>query len=120
MTPIEVSALEVDGKPFCTDESDWQETTCCLQVNVKLGGANSRVQGPLAMPAHMRVKPYMIMGADVHHPPPADDVSPSIAAVVGSWDSWHKVQHLRQSAGVCCMNMERFCMLIFVVIRKLD
>jgi eukaryotic translation initiation factor 2C len=57
-----------------------------LKVNVKLGGANSRVQGPLAMPAHMRAKPFMIMGADVHHPPPADDVSPSIAAVVGSWD----------------------------------
>lgn len=57
-----------------------------LKVNIKLGGMNQKLQKPPQMPSHMKGRPVMVMGADVHHPPPADETSPSIAAVVGSFD----------------------------------
>lgn len=55
-------------------------------MNVKLGGSNAKLDRTLCLPAAMQKKPFMLMGADVHHPPPSDETSPSIAAVVGSYD----------------------------------
>lgn len=55
----------------------------CLKLNAKLGAANfvlqndlSSIWGPLCM----------VMGADVHHPPAGNAVSPSIACVVASFE----------------------------------
>lgn len=68
----------------------WRSTKLCvvsnLQINVKLGGCNVKLSAPPPLPEHMRSKPIMVMGADVHHPPPNNTKSPSIAGVVGSYD----------------------------------
>eukprot|EP00124_Ichthyophonus_hoferi_P000426 Ihof_evm19s15 gene=Ihof_evmTU19s15 len=53
------------------------------KINVKLGGTNT--QTDTDMPGFDKI-PTMVIGADVHHPPPADHSRPSIAALVGSYD----------------------------------
>eukprot|EP01101_Sappina_pedata_P009904 TRINITY_DN6111_c0_g1_i1.p1 TRINITY_DN6111_c0_g1~~TRINITY_DN6111_c0_g1_i1.p1 ORF type:complete len:597 (-),score=157.57 TRINITY_DN6111_c0_g1_i1:29-1636(-) len=56
-----------------------------LKINIKLGGTNVVLQNPGFTPKNM-MKKMLILGADVHHPPPADKTRPSVAAVVGSID----------------------------------
>ncbi|KAG0302521.1 hypothetical protein BGZ98_007426 [Dissophora globulifera] len=57
----------------------------CLKINVKLGGMNSHLaKGMLPI---LAAKPTILFGADVSHPPPGDDVRPSIASLVGSMDA---------------------------------
>ncbi|CAA6667391.1 unnamed protein product [Spirodela intermedia] len=60
-----------------------------LKINAKLGGCNMELSSPL----HRQLprvfsgeEPAIFMGADVTHPHPLDDTSPSVAAVVGSLD----------------------------------
>jgi len=55
-----------------------------LKINTKLGGVNSYI-GKGSRPRILD-KPVIFFGADVTHPSPGDDQSPSIAAVVGSID----------------------------------
>ncbi|KAF6146533.1 hypothetical protein GIB67_008819 [Kingdonia uniflora] len=62
-----------------------------LKINVKVGGRNT----VLADALYKRIplvsdKATIIFGADVTHPPPGEDSSPSIAAVVASQD-WPEV-----------------------------
>lgn len=56
-----------------------------LKVNVKLGGRNTIVNGPLPKASDI---PTIIFGADVTHPSPSDKSQPSIAAVVASMDRY--------------------------------
>ncbi|KAJ3670135.1 hypothetical protein LUZ60_010459 [Juncus effusus] len=62
-----------------------------LKINVKVGGTNTLLEstlggaGPSNNP-YLTDKPTIIFGADVTHPPPGEDSSPSIAAVVASMD----------------------------------
>ena len=58
-----------------------------LKVNPKLGGTNVALLDGGSMPSIFRNKSLMIVGADVNHPAPADKISPSIAALVGSYDN---------------------------------
>ncbi|KAB7506196.1 Protein argonaute-2 [Armadillidium nasatum] len=61
-----------------------------LKINAKIGGVNTIVT---AIPQRVTGlidfrEPFMILGADVNHPPAGGDSSiPSIAAVVGSYDT---------------------------------
>ncbi|XP_045601550.2 protein argonaute-2 [Procambarus clarkii] len=55
-----------------------------LKINAKIGGINSIIS-PQNAPMILR-KPAMIMGADVNHPAAGDAESPSLAAVVASFD----------------------------------
>lgn len=57
----------------------------CLKINAKLGGTTSVIDKGIRSPILKR--PVVIFGADVTHPAPADETSPSIAAVVASMDS---------------------------------
>ncbi|KAJ3678657.1 hypothetical protein LUZ60_002460 [Juncus effusus] len=57
-----------------------------LKINVKVGGRNTVVKDPRRMMPIIGQKPTIIFGADVTHPNPGDDSSPSIAAVVASRD----------------------------------
>ncbi|KAI8602860.1 Piwi domain-containing protein [Dissophora ornata] len=57
----------------------------CLKMNVKLGGMNSHLS-PTAIP-FLSQKPTILLGADVSHPGPGDQVRPSIASLVGSMDA---------------------------------
>ncbi|KAF9112449.1 Eukaryotic translation initiation factor 2C [Mortierella sp. AM989] len=56
----------------------------CLKINVKLGGMNSQL-APGMIP-FCTTKPSIIIGGDVSHPQPGDNIRPSIAALVGSMD----------------------------------
>ncbi|KAG0048957.1 Eukaryotic translation initiation factor 2C [Gryganskiella cystojenkinii] len=57
----------------------------CLKINVKLGGMNSFLS-PQQTP-FLTLKPTILFGADVSHPPPGDTTRPSIASLVGSMDA---------------------------------
>ncbi|KAK6116445.1 hypothetical protein DH2020_049907 [Rehmannia glutinosa] len=66
-----------------------------LKINVKIGGCTVALYNslPLQMPRIFRQDhPVIFMGADVTHPHPLDDFSPSVAAVVGSvnWPAANK------------------------------
>ena len=59
-----------------------------LKVNPKLGGTNVALLDNQSLPSIFRDRSgLMIIGADVNHPAPADRISPSIAALVGSSDN---------------------------------
>ncbi|KAG9133575.1 hypothetical protein Leryth_016526 [Lithospermum erythrorhizon] len=62
-----------------------------LKINVKVGGRNTVLRDALSyrMPI-VGEEPTIIFGADVTHPHPGEDSSPSIAAVVASQD-WPEV-----------------------------
>ncbi|CAG8607707.1 12234_t:CDS:10, partial [Ambispora gerdemannii] len=57
----------------------------CLKMNVKLGGMNSYLL-PEQIP-FIAERPTILMGADVTHPGPGDNVRPSIAALCASMDA---------------------------------
>ena len=66
-----------------------------LKINAKVGGCTVALYDSLSsqIPRLLRPdEPVIFMGADVTHPHPLDDFSPSIAAVVGSmnWPSANK------------------------------
>nr|XP_009411077.2 PREDICTED: protein argonaute 7 isoform X2 [Musa acuminata subsp. malaccensis] len=66
-----------------------------LKINAKLGGCNVVLYNtlPCQLPRIFSDdEPAIFMGADVTHPHPLDDVSPSVAAVVGSmnWPAANK------------------------------
>lgn len=53
-----------------------------LKINVKVGGRNTFLVDALSSSIPLfRDKPTIIFGADVTHPHPGEDSSPSIAAV---------------------------------------
>ncbi|XP_077252769.1 protein argonaute MEL1-like [Tasmannia lanceolata] len=66
-----------------------------LKINVKVGGRNTVLVDALSgrLP-HVTDLPTIIFGADVTHPQPGEDSSPSIAAVVASMD-WPEVTKYR-------------------------
>ncbi|KAI4383767.1 hypothetical protein MLD38_009569 [Melastoma candidum] len=66
-----------------------------LKINVKVGGRNSVLEEAIqrTIPFY-RERATIIFGADVTHPQPGDDESPSIAAVVASMD-WPQVTTYR-------------------------
>lgn len=57
----------------------------CQKINAKTGGVNNSLT-PGETPPILR-KPVIIIGADVTHPGPSQDIKPSIAAAVGSLDA---------------------------------
>ncbi|KAL6505629.1 Protein argonaute 7 [Orobanche hederae] len=66
-----------------------------LKINVKMGGCTVALYNslPSQIPRIFRHgEPVIFMGADVTHPHPSDDSSPSVAAVVGSvnWPAANK------------------------------
>ncbi|KAL8550273.1 hypothetical protein ACS0TY_008915 [Phlomoides rotata] len=66
-----------------------------LKINAKVGGSTVALYSslPSQMPRLFRQdEPVIFMGADVTHPHPLDDYSPSVAAVVGSvnWPAANK------------------------------
>ncbi|KAI9076228.1 hypothetical protein K1719_041801 [Acacia pycnantha] len=66
-----------------------------LKINVKVGGSNTVLMDAVhrRIP-HVSDRPTIIFGADVTHPSPGEDSSPSIAAVVASMD-WPEVTKYR-------------------------
>ncbi|PIA63984.1 hypothetical protein AQUCO_00201350v1 [Aquilegia coerulea] len=75
-----------------------------LKINVKVGGRNTVLLDALSrrMPV-VSDEPTIIFGADVTHPHPGEDSSPSIAAVVASQD-WPEVT---KYAGLVCAQAHR-------------
>ncbi|XP_022883562.1 protein argonaute 5-like isoform X2 [Olea europaea var. sylvestris] len=66
-----------------------------LKINVKVGGRNTVLeQAVLKRIPYLTDRPTIIFGADVTHPQPGEDSSPSIAAVVASMD-WPEVTKFR-------------------------
>ncbi|MBA0692566.1 hypothetical protein Goari_010117 [Gossypium aridum] len=66
-----------------------------LKINAKVGGCTVALYNslPSQIPRLLRLdEPVIFMGADVTHPHPLDDFSPSVAAVVGSmnWPAANK------------------------------
>lgn len=66
-----------------------------LKINAKVGGCTVALYNslPLQIPRLFHIdEPVIFMGADVTHPHPLDDFSPSVAAVVGSmnWPTANK------------------------------
>ncbi|XP_047321840.1 protein argonaute 7 [Impatiens glandulifera] len=66
-----------------------------LKINAKVGGCTVSLHNPFTaqVPRIFGVdEPVIFMGADVTHPHPLDDFSPSVAAIVGSinWPSANK------------------------------
>ncbi|KAG8383067.1 hypothetical protein BUALT_Bualt05G0146100 [Buddleja alternifolia] len=66
-----------------------------LKINAKVGGCTVALYNslPSQIPRLFRIdEPLIFMGADVTHPHPLDDFSPSVAAVVGSvnWPAANK------------------------------
>ncbi|XP_038974733.1 protein argonaute MEL1-like isoform X2 [Phoenix dactylifera] len=64
-----------------------------LKINVKVGGRNTVLEDSINIRL-VRNVPTIIFGADVSHPPPGEDSSSSIAAVVASMD-WPEVSKYR-------------------------
>ncbi|KAK1282787.1 Protein argonaute 1 [Acorus calamus] len=66
-----------------------------MKINVKVGGRNMVLDDALCrrMPL-VSDRPTIIFGADVTHPQPGEDYSPSIAAVVASMD-WPEITKYR-------------------------
>jgi eukaryotic translation initiation factor 2C len=75
-----------------------------LKINVKVGGRNTVLVDALSrrIPLVSDI-PTIIFGADVTHPHPGEDSSPSIAAVVASQD-WPEVT---KYAGLVCAQTHR-------------
>ncbi|KAG6682426.1 hypothetical protein I3842_13G141200 [Carya illinoinensis] len=66
-----------------------------LKINVKVGGRNTVLQDAIQRKIHLLTdRPTIVFGADVTHPQPGEDSSPSIAAVVASMD-WPEVTRYR-------------------------
>ncbi|XP_010490899.1 PREDICTED: protein argonaute 5-like [Camelina sativa] len=66
-----------------------------LKINVKTGGSNTVLSEAIRRNIPLIYeKATIIMGADVTHPQPGDDSSPSIAAVVASMD-WPEISKYR-------------------------
>ncbi|KAI9194708.1 hypothetical protein LWI28_008483 [Acer negundo] len=66
-----------------------------LKINVKVGGRNTVLNDAVMRRIpHVSDSPTIIIGADVTHPQPGEDSSPSIAAVVASMD-WPEVTKYR-------------------------
>ncbi|KDP43930.1 hypothetical protein JCGZ_05397 [Jatropha curcas] len=66
-----------------------------LKINVKVGGRNTVLYDAIQRRIPLVTDhPTIIFGADVTHPPPGEDSSPSIAAVVASMD-WPGVTKYR-------------------------
>jgi eukaryotic translation initiation factor 2C len=62
-----------------------------LKINVKTGGRNSVLTNAVARRIpQLTDRPTIVFGADVTHPQPGEDSSPSVAAVVASMD-WPEV-----------------------------
>jgi len=59
------------------------QANLALKMNAKLGGQNTAVYPKLPVVAE---QPTLVLGADVHHPSVGNTLSPSIAAIVGSYD----------------------------------
>ncbi|XAR53149.1 hypothetical protein NMG60_11021574 [Bertholletia excelsa] len=75
-----------------------------LKINVKVGGRNTVLLDALTRRIPLvSDKPTIIFGADVTHPNPGEDSSPSIAAVVASQD-WPEVT---KYAGLVCAQEHR-------------
>ncbi|KAL7115914.1 hypothetical protein ACP275_04G210700 [Erythranthe tilingii] len=77
-----------------------------LKINVKVGGRNTVLEQALLrkMP-YLSDMPTIIFGADVTHPQPGDESSPSIAAVVASMD-WPEVTKYRGLVSAQCHREE--------------
>lgn len=75
-----------------------------LKINAKVGGCTVALYNslPTQLPRLLKYdEPVIFMGADVTHPHPLDDFSPSVAAVVGSvnWPAANKyVSRMRSQA----------------------
>ncbi|CAK8538743.1 unnamed protein product [Lathyrus sativus] len=75
-----------------------------LKINVKVGGRNTVLVDALSHSIPIvGEKPTIIFGADVTHPHPGEDSSPSIAAVVASQD-WPEIT---KYAGLVCAQAHR-------------
>ncbi|KAL2555325.1 Protein argonaute 1 [Forsythia ovata] len=75
-----------------------------LKINVKVGGRNTVLVDALTRRIPLvSDRPTIIFGADVTHPQPGEDSSPSIAAVVASQD-WPEVT---KYAGLVCAQAHR-------------
>ncbi|KAK1326914.1 Protein argonaute 1A [Acorus calamus] len=75
-----------------------------LKINVKVGGRNTVLVDALSYRIPLvSDRPTIIFGADVTHPHPGEDSSPSIAAVVASQD-WPEVT---KYAGLVCAQAHR-------------
>ncbi|KAK6141978.1 hypothetical protein DH2020_020765 [Rehmannia glutinosa] len=65
-----------------------------LKINVKVGGRNTVMEQVYNKMPYLTDRPTIVFGADVTHPSPGEDSSPSIAAVVASMD-WPEVTKYR-------------------------
>uniref|UniRef100_A0A7N0U3U9 Argonaute 1 n=1 Tax=Kalanchoe fedtschenkoi TaxID=63787 RepID=A0A7N0U3U9_KALFE len=75
-----------------------------LKINVKVGGRNTVLVDALSRRIPLvSDRPTIIFGADVTHPHPGEDLSPSIAAVVASQD-WPEIT---KYAGLVCAQPHR-------------
>ncbi|XP_012567214.1 protein argonaute 1 [Cicer arietinum] len=75
-----------------------------LKINVKVGGRNTVLVDALSRRIPLvSDRPTIIFGADVTHPHPGEDMSPSIAAVVASQD-WPEIT---KYAGLVCAQAHR-------------
>ncbi|KAK1406372.1 hypothetical protein QVD17_41666 [Tagetes erecta] len=75
-----------------------------LKINVKVGGRNTVLADALSRRIpNVSDVPTIIFGADVTHPHPGEDSSPSIAAVVASQD-WPEIT---KYAGLVCAQAHR-------------
>ncbi|WJX71836.1 argonaute 1 [Trifolium repens] len=75
-----------------------------LKINVKVGGRNTVLVDALSRRIPLvSDRPTIIFGADVTHPHPGEDSSPSIAAVVASQD-WPEIT---KYAGLVCAQAHR-------------
>ncbi|KAL8188583.1 hypothetical protein R6Q57_029871 [Mikania cordata] len=75
-----------------------------LKINVKVGGRNTVLRDAISRRIpNVSDVPTIIFGADVTHPHPGEDSSPSIAAVVASQD-WPEIT---KYAGLVCAQAHR-------------